>query len=106
MKTAIPILTVLLGIFLIIYSLFQSAQTVAVWSDFKAFGARVAEDKQCEEVLKYGGEDKNKSFKNLLNNIWNLKDNWTVVMYTGVLLIVLSIIQIISNKKKHIEQRP
>ena len=100
MKKIIPIIYLALGIFLIIFPTFQSARTVAVWSDFDAYKFRVLQDKQCAHVLNIGGEDNQESFDDLLEKIWNLHTNLQNIRIVGVLVALLSVIQIISTHSR------
>ena len=80
--------------------MFQGAKTIAVWSDFKAYEYRVQQDKQCAHVLNSGGENVDESFNDLLEKIWNLHTNWNYIRVVGILLVLLSAIQILSRPKK------
>ena len=99
MKTTIQILTALLGVVLIAYSTLQSTHPIQVWSDFKAFGAKVVESGHAD-VLKLGGESDHHTFEDLLTSIWALKDDWSMIRYVGILLIFMPILQIASDRKK------
>ena len=106
MKTTIQILTALLGLVLIAYSTLQSTHPIAVWSDFKAFQARVAQNDQCADTLKYGGESEHESFDDLITKVWNLKDDWKMIRYVGILLIFMPVIQIAADRKRRSSEPP
>lgn len=100
MKITTQLLTALLGVVLIAYSTLQSTHPIAVWSDFKAFQARVAQNDQCADILKHGGESEHKCFDDLITKVWNLKDAWRMIRYVGILLIFIPVIQIAADRKK------
>ena len=100
MKIGAHIMTLLLGLFLVAYSFAISTRPIAVWSDFKAFQARVATDEQAAHALNYGGENDTDNFDALLAKIWAMKNGWRPVGLVGLLLIVIPIIQINADRKK------
>jgi hypothetical protein len=56
MKMISHVLTLVIGLGLIGYGGISLARPIAVWSDFKAFSARVASDESARHALAYGGE--------------------------------------------------
>ena len=99
MKTIIQILTAVLGLVVIVYSTLQSSHPIAVWSDFKAFESRVVQSGHAD-ALKLGGEFQHESFDDLVTKVWNLKDDWRMIRYVGILLIFMSIIQFTAEGKR------
>jgi len=51
---------------------FQQADAVALWSDFKAFEARVRADEAGSRILDFGGENPKEGFEQLLDRLFNL----------------------------------
>ena len=99
MRRTAQILTAALGVVLIAYSNFQSRRPIQVWSDLKAFQARVVQSGHAE-VLELGGESNSQTFEGLLKSVWALKDDWSVIPYVGMLLIFIPILQIASDRKR------
>jgi len=68
---------------------FNRAKVIALWSDFKAFEAAVAERPDGKAVLALGGESKSETFTDLLRKLWELR-GCTAVPYLGILVSALS----------------
>ena len=99
MKTIIQILTALLGIYLLFYSILQSAQPTAIASNLMFFENMMAQNEQCAQLLDYGSESGYDSFADLISKVVELRSGWRNVGYTGTLLILLSVIPLVSNRK-------
>ena len=99
MKTILQILIAVLGLTLIVYSTLQSTHPIRVWSDLKAFEAKVVESGN-QDVLALGGESDRDTFEELLSSIWALQDDWNMIRYVGILLIFIPIFQIALDRKK------
>lgn len=101
----ILIFQLLAGLFLaFIAPAFQRASTTALWSDFKAFEARVRADEAGERVLNYGGENPKESFQQLLKQLWQLPKPM-LPRIIGVLISISSGIGLLllsrSNRAEH-----
>jgi hypothetical protein len=84
------VVQLLAGLFLtFVAPAFERASTVALWSDFMAFQARVRADEAGARILSYGGEDPKESFEQLLNRLWQLP-NPTFPRVLGILISVSS----------------
>ena len=88
MKKWIHAISALLGLFLMIYSTYETAEHLAVYSDLAAFQDRVAKSGKYSEVLKYGGESRKESFADMANKIRNLRSRWTIVGFVGAFLLI------------------
>ena len=81
----------MIGVFLIAYGTISSIGPINVWSDFKAFSAKVASDKQGAHVLRYGGEKNGTDFEYLLKKVWDLGKPWTQIIHLGIILSISSL---------------
>jgi hypothetical protein len=99
MKTLLTLL-LLLGAFITAESVIGSrAAVVAIWSDFKAFEARVAADDAGARILKYGGESDSQNFDQLLRSLWDLPLE-SRNKFPGILVMILAATGLIIEIKK------
>jgi hypothetical protein len=82
-------LLMILGVLVAVQPAFQAASVVGLWSDFKQFGARVADMENGSVILSLGGEDDSETFEDLLDKLWALKNSSTSGGL-GVLIIFLA----------------
>jgi hypothetical protein len=99
-----------LGIYLTFYAGLSYTKPIHIWSDFKAFSARVAADESARHVLSYGGEKEEDDFDDLLKKLSLLSDQWNRVIWIGMLFCLLAGVGIVweiseTRKKKIVEQR-
>jgi hypothetical protein len=92
------------GGLIVIQPAFSRAKIIALWSDFKAFEARVAERTDGKAILALGGESSAESFEDLLRNLWELR-GCTAVPYLGVAVSAVSAVALVldSRRKKNVE---
>lgn len=88
---SILVLNLILGLCLSGYALVSMMKPVLIWSDFRAFQARVAADEQGRHVLNYGGENEERDFEYLLGKIQNLSSAWRPVMWIALAYCLLSL---------------
>jgi len=69
----ILILLMVTGGVIAIQPAFSRAKVTALWSDFKAFQARVAERPDGKTILALGGESSAESFEDLLRKLFELR---------------------------------
>lgn len=94
------ILLLLVGAFITAESLVGSQVAVtAIWSDFKAFEARVAADEAGTRILSYGGENDGQNFEQLLDRLRNLPLEARNKI-PGILVMILSVIGLFLESKK------
>jgi hypothetical protein len=89
MKISIHCATLVVGLCLVVYAGVSQPRPIAVWSDFKAFSARIARDESARHVLTYGGEKEETDFDYLLKRVRGLSDDWKPVIWAALLLCVL-----------------
>ena len=91
MRIAIHCITLAIGVLLVGYAGISHTRPVAVWSDFKAFSARIAGDQAARHVLDFGGEKEGTDFDHLLDRVWGLSDDWKPVVWAGMLLCAVGV---------------
>ena len=103
MKIVIHCVTFFIGAWLVWQGGVGHTRPIAVWSDFRAFSARVAEDEATRHALRYGGEEEGTDFEYLLDRVWSLSEDWTKVLLTGFLLCAVStggiVIEIVKKRR-------
>ena len=101
----ILILLMVTGGLIAIQPALSRAKVLVLWSDFKAFEARVAERTDGKAILALGGESSAESFEDLLRKLWELR-GCTAVPYLGGIVSALSAGALaldLSRKKKVIQ---
>jgi hypothetical protein len=99
----------IVGAFLVVCGGFGSNRPVEVWSDLRAFSARVASDGAAQHVLAYGGEKEGTDFDYLLKRVWSLSDDWNMVIWAGMFLCgagILGIILEVAGKRGRVAIEP
>lgn len=100
LKSIPRILPLLLGIFLMAYAVVMSTRPIAIFSDFKAFEARVVADEKAAAVLHYGGENPSEDFDTLVGKVLSMHFAWRPVGIAGLLIVVLQVLQIHTDRKE------
>jgi hypothetical protein len=99
-------LTLAAGLCLVMYAARRSSQVISLWSEFKAFSARVAGDEGARHVLKYGGERDDTDFDYLLTRVLMLSVRWDTVMFIGFFVCIVSvagiILELVSRRRETI----
>jgi hypothetical protein len=108
MRITIHCIFLAIGIFLVLQGGTGLTGPIAVWSDFKAYSARVARDDTAKHALAYGGEKEGTDFDYLLDQVWSLSQHWKRVIQTGVILCAVAVVGIgvelaANRKRKRIE---
>jgi hypothetical protein len=80
----------LCGAAIAVQSVFRQASVVALWSDFKAFEAKVAELDNGKAVLSLGGESSSDNLESLVDKLWKLERSSAHTIELGLLVFILS----------------
>ncbi|UCC23262.1 MAG: hypothetical protein JSW23_04195 [Planctomycetota bacterium] len=101
-------LTLLAGLCLVMYSPRGASEVWDVWSEFKAFSARVAGDEGARHALKYGGERDDTDFDYLLARVRMLSDRWDTALLIGFFVCFVSvagiILELVSRRRETIKE--
>ena len=95
MRMAAHCTTLAVGAFLVVYGGLCLNRPIEVWSDLKAFSARVASDRTAQHALRYGGESEGTDFGSILKRVWGLSDDWKKVVWAGMVLCGVGVAGII-----------
>jgi hypothetical protein len=66
----------------------HQSSVVQVWSDFKAFGAKVAQTANGEKILAMGGERDSEHFDDLTDKLWRLQRDRASMWLGGVVFLL------------------
>ncbi|NCC61404.1 MAG: hypothetical protein EOM12_10785 [Verrucomicrobiae bacterium] len=98
--TSILVVLLLLGLVMIYHGATSSAAVVNLWSDFKAFGAKVDQDDQARHVLEYGGESDKSDYETLVKELWSTSNRFDPVTNWGLIQTILSAVGLIAMARK------
>ena len=97
-------LTLAAGLCLAHRAVLEKAKVWMVWSEFKAFSARVAEDEGARHALEYGGEHDDTDFDYLLKRVRMLSDGWDTALFIGFFVCFVSgagiVVELVSRRRK------
>ena len=93
-------LLILCGLAIAVQSGLRQARVVALWSDFKAFEARVAELDNGKAVLSLGGESSSENFEGLVDRLWRLERSSARGIMLGLLVFTLSALGLVLDLRR------
>jgi hypothetical protein len=91
MTRVIFCLLIICGVAVAVQPPLHEAHVVAVWSDFKAFGAKVSALDNADVIWSMGGEDDTENFDDLLDKLWELQSHGKSVMLGFVIFSLSSL---------------
>jgi len=90
----------LCGAGIAVQSALHQADVVALWSDFKAFEARVAELDNGKAVMSLGGESSSDNLEGLVAKLWRLERSSAHTIELGLLVFGLSALGLILDFRR------
>ena len=83
-----------------VQSAFRQACVVALWSDFKAFEAKVAGLDNGKAVLSLGGESSSDNLESLVDKLWRLERSSAHTIELGLLVSILSALGLVLDFRR------